>query len=700
MGNNSFKLKILLGVVVTIILIIALGKASNNFEEFFYEKNKIVKSIDNIKHSEATLNYAISSSGLYLYKSNDSIYKSIKKLQNDIQILLKNQYFKTNYPNLYKDVENYNKEVDKKIDNIYEYQTYSAAIKNSIMYISRLLNKLPKISAHYKLKSKSSEHNIYVQKFIDISSKIFLSKNSIDKDILKDLDLDYFQNINIENPVLKRFNNMFLAHTRVYYNYYPKYNRVLIEILNSKTQKILINIDKGVYEQSKQKLKAIEYISYIIKAFILFYTFIIIILLTKMNKENFKLNNLTKELSKLLRTDTITTLSNRIGFDIDTKDKQNKLLYLVNIDKFKYINNYYGSQIGDLVLKKVAKIIQQIVPRELTATFYRLGADDFGILIDKNLIENEHILSKQIVEYFEKTDIEVEQFKFRIGVSVGMSDTISYLETANIALKEVKNSTRLKCLKYSLSIDNKDLILQNIEKTKILYEALKENRVVPYFQPIIDVKTQKIVKYEVLSRVVSQDGTKVESIYPYLQIAKDNKLYSRITQMVLQESIKKFENSDIKFNVNFSIEDIMDESIMSLLHNIQKSNKNIMPNITFELLESESINDYNIIKNFIKDVKNYGSTVAIDDFGSGYSNFEHIINLDIDYIKIDGSLIKNIAIDKNSYNIVELVNKFAHNSNIETVGEFVEDDEIYQVLKEIGIDYAQGYYFGKPTKDI
>ncbi|NPA66843.1 MAG: EAL domain-containing protein, partial [Epsilonproteobacteria bacterium] len=200
-------------------------------------------------------------------------------------------------------------------------------------------------------------------------------------------------------------------------------------------------------------------------------------------------------------------------------------------------------------------------------------------------------------------------------------------------------------------------------------------------------------------RVVHSDG-KVESIFPYLQIAKDNKLYSQITKNVLLQSIEVFKKNHIPFNVNFSIEDIMDDSIIEILHQTAQKYPELIHQVTFEILESESIHDYGVIKNFVAQVKAYGAKVAIDDFGSGYSNFEHIINLDIDFIKIDGSLIKNITTDKNAYNIVSLIHQFANQTGILTVAEFVETQEIYEVLQEIGIDFAQGYYFAKPQSDI
>ena len=694
MKSKPCRYKVVIVMVIGIILVVALGKTRIEVEKFFVQKNKIVKTIDIVKHNELMLNYTISASSISLYKSNDAIVKSLDKLEESTQKLLDDKYFKDSYPEVHKQIVEYKKLVDLKIQSSYEFQTYSSAMKNSIMYISMLLKKLPTLAYNGEL-SKNKNHFEYVQNFMKIVSKIFLSKNSLDKNILKDIgkDINYFKTVKLKNKYVIKFNNMFLAHLNVYSKYYPVYNKFLFQVLDKKTQEMLDKIDKNVYEQAAKKLEAIEYLSFLIMFFIALYTILVIVLILKVDKENLKLNNLTDELYNLVRTDSLTQLDNRHKFDEDIEELENKILFLVNIDKFKHINNYYGSKIGDKVLKDVAKILKNIISSKYNARFYRLGADDFGILMKKDIANKDDIV-KTIIEYFEKNELDIEQFRFKISVSIGINNQKPYLEKANIALKEVKNTTRSKYVEYTQQIDNKDKILKNIEKTKKFYNALKENRVVPYFQPIIDVKSGELVKYEVLSRVIADDGF-AESIYPYLDIAKENKLYSNITQIVLEKSVEKFKDTDIKFNVNFSIEDIMDQNIMNLIEKIKDENPKIMKNITFELLESESINDYDIIKNFITKMKSYGSKIAIDDFGSGYSNFDHIINLDIDYLKIDGSLIKNITTNESSYNIVKLVNQFAIDSGIETVGEFVEDEEIYNGLKELNITYAQGYYFGK-----
>ncbi|MEA3315873.1 MAG: EAL domain-containing protein [Campylobacterota bacterium] len=116
------------------------------------------------------------------------------------------------------------------------------------------------------------------------------------------------------------------------------------------------------------------------------------------------------------------------------------------------------------------------------------------------------------------------------------------------------------------------------------------------------------------------------------------------------------------------------------------------------MLEDENIKDYDVLLNFTKKVKELGCSVSIDDFGTGYSNFEHILKMDVDYLKIDASLVKNIAKDKNSYNVVKTILAFANSLNMKTVAEYVENEEIHNIVKELGATYSQGYYFSAPIE--
>jgi EAL domain-containing protein (putative c-di-GMP-specific phosphodiesterase class I) len=166
----------------------------------------------------------------------------------------------------------------------------------------------------------------------------------------------------------------------------------------------------------------------------------------------------------------------------------------------------------------------------------------------------------------------------------------------------------------------------------------------------------------------------------------------------LENSFKILEHISTKISINLSSLDIEKEETRVKLYSLLEEYKEDASRIVFELLEDEDVKDFAVIKSFIKRVKKLGVMIAIDDFGAGYSNFERLLEFEPDILKIDGSLVKNIVNDTYSRNIVETIVSFAKKQNIITIAEFVENEEIFNILNEMGVDYSQGYYFGEPKK--
>jgi EAL domain-containing protein (putative c-di-GMP-specific phosphodiesterase class I) len=235
---------------------------------------------------------------------------------------------------------------------------------------------------------------------------------------------------------------------------------------------------------------------------------------------------------------------------------------------------------------------------------------------------------------------------------------------------------------------------QNLQISTVIRKAVENSGIIPYFQPIISNKTDKIQKYECLSRLIDAKG-ELLSPHLFIPIAKKIKVYHLVTQEIINKSFEVFKESDFSFTVNLSIEDIMSQKIYNFI--IEKlSTSQMGSRVIFELLESESIHDFKKVTQFINEVKRYGAKIAIDDFGSGFSNFSYLTKLDIDFIKIDGSLIENIDNDKNAELVVKTIVEFAHHLNIETIAEFVHSSTVLSKVKSLGVDYSQGYYIDKP----
>ena len=271
------------------------------------------------------------------------------------------------------------------------------------------------------------------------------------------------------------------------------------------------------------------------------------------------------------------------------------------------------------------------------------------------------------------------------------------LTNADMALKTAKKQ-RKALLSYDPALNIKQGYEQNIHWVRRLHNALEHQRLVPYFQPIVEAKTRKIERYECLIRMVEEDG-RVISPYYFLDIAKRLKLYPQLTRLMIEQSFKAFEHQPYTFSINLSIEDIVDtKSSQWILHKVRECS--FASRIIFEIVESEGIQNYDAVNEFIQEVKRYGVKIAIDDFGAGYSNFAYMMRLDIDYIKIDGSIIRDICTNHSSQVITQTIVEFAQKLNIQTVAEFVADEAIYTYLSNLPINSMQGYLFGQPRATL
>jgi diguanylate cyclase (GGDEF)-like protein len=412
-----------------------------------------------------------------------------------------------------------------------------------------------------------------------------------------------------------------------------------------------------------------------------------------------KTQELKKQNEKLLMqlfTDELTKLPNRKKLIKDLEKTASPVLILIDIDSFKNINDIYGEKFGNEVLKNIAAKIQEF-NKDHNYNLYRIGPDEFAILKDTPFDEKtQKDYLKDLYNAFFNSYLHIEAYdiSLKINITIGVSyDKKNTLEFADMALKKAKEQNK------EFVIYNED---DNINKeyesymlwTKIIQEAIEDKNVIPYLQPIVD-KNGNVIKYESLMRIFY--NSKIYSPFYFLDIAKKTKLYSSIEEQMIKKCFDFVEKNKQNITINITIEDILDENFIEFIKEYF-TKYNIGKYITFEFLESENIFDYSKVINFIDLVKSYGCAIAIDDFGSGYSNFVYLTKLKPDFIKIDGTLIKDIDTDKNSKIIVETINNFAHAMGIKTVAEYVHNQEVFDILKELDVDYFQGYYFGEPQQ--
>ena len=251
---------------------------------------------------------------------------------------------------------------------------------------------------------------------------------------------------------------------------------------------------------------------------------------------------------------------------------------------------------------------------------------------------------------------------------------------------------------YSKLLDSSKSISELLQRKQEIKNAIQSDNIIPVFQSIIN-REQKVEKYESLIRLRKITDEKEELLSPYLFLdtAVKTKQYESLTLIMIEKSFKFMSQINQPFSLNLSFNDILNEKVISSIkENIQKYQ--IGKKLTIEILESESIEDYIVIKKFISEFKKMGVQIAIDDFGSGFSNFTHLLELEPDFLKIDGSLIKNIDTDKKSYAFVKSIVQLAKELDIQTIAEFVSTKDIFDRTYELGIDFFQGYYFSTPVE--
>ncbi|OHE03798.1 MAG: diguanylate cyclase [Sulfurimonas sp. RIFOXYB12_FULL_35_9] len=407
-----------------------------------------------------------------------------------------------------------------------------------------------------------------------------------------------------------------------------------------------------------------------------------------------------KYFSKQVYTDHLTGLLNRHALNDAINSKESRVLILSNIKEFSLINELYGVDVGNEILIQVADAFSDFAQKNALDT-YRISSDEYVLLKREDIFDEERYFV--LIEELHKTINSLKIFVHGIDENIGIEiysgiafDHSHSLEDAQMAIKKAKKQS-LTYVMYSQNVDTKEQsqIVMKVKRT--IRHALEHKNVVPFFQSISD-RDGKILKYEALVRIIEFDEGEKRVLYPseFLDISINSGLYIKIAQEMLEKSLAFFINRDEKISLNFLPNDFFNPSIMNaLMGAIEKFDS--PQKIVVEITEQEGIENFDRLAKVVKKLRAMGVLIAIDDFGSGYANYAHILELKPDYIKIDGSLIQNILSDNDSKILVQSIVRFAHELNITTVAEYVENEEIFELLKEYGVDEFQGYYFGRPT---
>jgi diguanylate cyclase (GGDEF)-like protein len=370
----------------------------------------------------------------------------------------------------------------------------------------------------------------------------------------------------------------------------------------------------------------------------------------------------------------------------------------VNIDDFTEINDLYGNHAGDRILQQFARKLETMNFDKV----YRTSADEYVILKKGEFRAGDAMrFIREVRDSIESGKYFYEETPIDLRVTIGA--TIEYppaLVEADMAYRMAKRA-RKPLMIFSSEWNMEKNFRENIHWAREIKSALAEGRIHSYAQPLYDLGKKRIKGYEMLMRLIKEDGTVVPPSF-FLSLAQKTHHYPAMTRQIVEESCAFFaERKNVTFSINLSVEDILNEETVEFIKE-RIEHYHVTDRIIFELLESENIELYPEVEAFVKSMKEMGCQIAIDDFGTGYSNFAYLVKLKVDYIKIDGSLIKNIHTNRNMQIAVETIISFAKKLGVKTVAEFASNEMIYETVESLGIDIIQGYYIDEPKslKDI
>ena len=377
----------------------------------------------------------------------------------------------------------------------------------------------------------------------------------------------------------------------------------------------------------------------------------------------------------------------------------------MDLDGFKEINDGLGHKVGDELLSSLAHRMKSTV-RE-SDVLARLGGDEFAVLYPNVDSTQAQIAAMRLLEAIRKHTANVQGQAIRTTASMGVvlfpahgMHATELLMQADMAMYRAKDQGRNRFCVYSPEQQALEAPEQRIDWLRLVREALETDGFVLYAQPILDLRTDEIVRYEILLRLLDRDG----GIIPpgaFLDIAEQFGLSADIDRWVLSKTTQilsdaRIRQKGISFAINLSPRTMTDREFLELISEMPALDVIGPVRLVMEITETAAIYNIHVAKDFLRTLRGRGYEFALDDFGMGFSSFYQLKNLDVDYLKIDGSFIRNLSRDPVDKHLVLAMVHLARSLGKRTIAEFVEDGEVLDMLREIGVDCAQGFHIGRP----
>jgi len=418
--------------------------------------------------------------------------------------------------------------------------------------------------------------------------------------------------------------------------------------------------------------------------------------------------------------DPLTGLHNRrqfndiLRYEIGRSERHKHAfsVLMLDLDDFKDINDSYGHPTGDTALCAIANaLLEHTRNGDLCA---RIGGDEFAIILTETGPEGARIVAENVSRALREMAITSAQGnRFHLTVSIGVSsypidgqtiDTL--LEGSDAAMYKAKDMGKDSVCVFDAT-ETRVSIRETRDNAENLREALKEGRIVPYYQSIVNCQSGELFAFETLARLKSPTGetisaaTFIETIDKYglareLDLAMINNSFA--AKRACMDANRPEANA--KIFINLSVQEIQGRGILGYAEELCQALELPPESIVFELLERDAIGDMTNMRRFLTNLRRKGFAFALDDFGTGYNSFHYLRELRFEYVKIDGAFVRNILTSKVDYALVHNLSRLCQDLDILTVAEFVENQEIWEALKEMSINYAQGYHISMPLPEM
>ncbi len=406
----------------------------------------------------------------------------------------------------------------------------------------------------------------------------------------------------------------------------------------------------------------------------------------------------TFELQQSMYIDHTTNTFNTSQLNLDLAKTKRVVGAMIHIKRIQQYEIAFGLENIEKVLSSFIRWINS--QNGIKVTLYHITYSSFVCLFDTNDINEVEEWSLDILN-----KIKHQSFTIVDGSPIHLYTTISIATgkgkqlLQHLRIAQIEAHKKNKNL-YFYEQEGMDIIK---EQTKNLYwvdfliTSIKEDKLVPFFQPIVETNTGKIIKYECLARI--KDADKVISPFYFIEAAKQLGIVTRITRIIIEKSCKAIANTNIGISINITKDDLIEGYLSKMLLDLICEYKLSKSQITLEVLEEISVFGSEEVVNELLSLKKEGYKIALDDFGSENASFSRMLDLNVDIIKIDAMFIKNISTHKNSRLIVEGIVHLAKLFNYEVVAEYVHSKEVLDIIKSLGIQYSQGYYFSEPIEN-